>query len=140
MKRLPGNMLWQSRFRKQKGKINMKLKMFCLQIFFVLGLAALSHGTAHAQGECSNSSWQSYNAGGIDVSVRRCVDSDGYSHIDVRNPYSEPLCVTIVATVSNERWNNWPVYGFGMLSRGTSTRNEGWRVGATYMQGNSCPA
>lgn len=114
-------------------------RLLALSIWLICMIYVFAPTKAHAQGECGqNASWQSYDAGGVEVYVRRCERS-GMSFLEVKNPYSDNLCVTIAATKSNERWNNWPVSGGRVLSKSTNTTGEIWEIGAKHMQGTSCP-
>jgi hypothetical protein len=115
----------------------LKLALAICMIFAV-------RGVAHAQGDCDRSAWghdepwQSYDAGGVNVSVRYCRDSSGNSHLDIKNPWSTSLCVTVVASTSNKRWSNWPLSSGRVLSKQTSDSNEVWEIGAKTMQGTYC--
>ena len=114
-------------------------RLLASSIWLICMIYVFAPTKAHAQEECGqNASWQSYDTGGVEVYVRRCERS-GMSFLEVKNPYSDNLCVTIVATKSNERWNNWPVSGGRMLSKSTNTTGEIWEIGAKHMQGTSCP-
>jgi len=90
-----------------------------------------------AIGECEGKGWRGYEAGQLPVQVRTCSDR-GISQVDVRNPHSYRICVTVVAENADRRWPNWPVEPGETLNKMVERDPEIWRIGAHPMRGVSC--
>ena len=88
---------------------------------------------AHAQEECGqNASWRSYDAGGVEVYVRRCERS-GMSFLEVKNPYSDNLLCNDSCHKKQRTLEQLAGQWRLMLSKSTNTTGEIWD-----MERNTC--
>ena len=111
--------------------------MFKKSLVVAMVFTGVFSTTAFADsGVCVNSSWVTRNAGSIDVEIRTCVINN-YSHVEVRNPFDKPICVSTVATKTVRRWTQWECKPGGMLEWVVKGSDEIWQVGAFMKSGSS---
>jgi len=105
--------------------------VLCLEI---LGLTAAAKGE-----ECSRANWETYQAGSLEVEMRTCqrennLETSGYiSFVEVRNPYSAEILVTIVVVDDRGKtstWADWPVRPGGTTGKSIDAQSPTWRIGA----------
>lgn len=108
-------------------------------LWLALAAAAwLMPGAHEAHANClTNATWDRYKAGDEYVDQRGCREN-GVTRVEIRNTNPYDICVTVVATKTGRRWNDWPVASGDTLDKIVNFPNEVWRIGAVEKTKSYC--
>ena len=85
-----------------------------------------------------NVPWNSYLAGSMNVDTRSC-SNQGFSRVDVRNPYSYPICITVFCDTTGKKYVYGPTAPGTFHSTFVNVTGAQWQIGAKLTKANNCP-